>query len=256
MRVDDTLLERMAEKRLLELSDAMVQMYKKQYPKQCKIIGDKALKRFCKHCVDKADAYGANNYGELKVYTSLAWVLGTGFDDDPLYPWIAETLAEDVAFEERVEEITDRVHELYSFTTLEQLQVYDEALKRLLQLNFAAIKKFTSYVDIVRTLEHVYPQRAEALGGSEVLKEHLKRACYQKTIRYNIDHPIGIFVYAGLVFFLGHQVDDDPLYGWANKYLNADEPRMAHKLDRLIKVIEKRVRNMRREIEITMEELK
>jgi len=63
-------------------------------------------------------------------------------------------------------------------------------------------------------------------------------------------------VYAGLVFFLGHQVDDDPLYGWANKYLNADEPHMAHKLDRLIKVIEKRVRNMRREIEITMEGLK
>jgi hypothetical protein len=31
---------------------------------------------------------------------------------------------------------------------------------------------------------------------------------------------------------------------------------MAHKLDRLIKVIEKRVRNMRREIEITMEGLK
>jgi len=255
MHVDGLLLERMAEKRLLGLSDAVTKTLKEQYPKQCRILGDAELKSFCDECVTKAYKYGASNYGELRSYTALAWVLGSGFDDDPLLPWAQEILESEELFENKIEDMTNRVHDVYYFATLKKLQEYQDALNRLLGLDFSDIKKFTSYVDVVRTLEYIYPQRVEALGGRDLLKERLKVACYEKTIRYNIDHPIGIFVYASLVFFLGHKVDDDPLFGWAKKYLNDDEPRMAHKLDRLVKVIEKRVRNMHREIEAAVEEL-
>lgn len=254
MRIDDTLLERMAQKRLMRLSGSLVEILKDEYPKQCRVLGDAGLKIFSDRCVLKAYGYGANNYGELRAYTFLAWVLGVGFDDDPLYPWVKEILIQEEPFENRTDEIADIVYSAYHFNTLEQLEEYRGALTRLLGLNFTEIKKFTSYVEIVELLERVYPQRVQLLGGVEKLKESLKLACYQKAIHYNINHPIGIFVYAGLVFFLGHKVDDDPLYAWAKKYLNSDEPQMAHKLDRLIRVIEKRVKNMIREIDTTLEE--
>jgi len=256
MRIDDAFLEGMAQHRLRSLSVAMGESFREHYPKECRLMGKDGLKRFCDICTQKAYGYGAENFGELKSYATLAWVLGIGFDDDPLYPWIAQILAKEEPFEWRVEEIQDRVFEVFYFSTLQQLQEYEDALQKLLQLNFATIKKFTNYTDVVNTLERIYPQRVKVLGGKELLKENLKRACYEKTVRYNIDHPIGVFVYAGLVFFLGHKVDDDPLYGWAKKYLNSEEPRMAHKLDRLVKVIEKRVRNIQREIKAIIKELK
>ncbi len=254
MHIDEALLERMAQKRLVRLSNILRETFREQYPKECRILGDTQLKIFCDKCVNKAYGYGATDYGELKAYALLAWILGIGFDDDPLYPWVKEILEKEVPFESKTEEITEMVNALYYFTTQEQLQNYKEALERLLKLNFATIKQFTSYADIVKTLQTIYPQRVKVLGGAEQVKEALKYACHGKTIRYNIDHPIGIFVYATLVFFLGHRVDDDPLYSWAKKYLNSDEPQMAHKLDRLIKVIEKRVRNLIREIEKSTKE--
>ena len=256
MHMTPELLERMAQQRVLKLSEGVAYTLKEHYPKACRVMGDTQLKKFCETCAKKAYDYGAETYGELKTYTHMAWILGIGFDDDPLYPWIQELLTQEEPFEYRLEALAEKIEEIYYFNTYEELQVYQEALSRLLTLNFADIKTFTSYTDIVNTLESIYPQRVEALGGKAVFKERLKQACYKKTIRYNIDHSIGIFVYAGLVFFLGHRVDDDPLYGWAKKYLNDDEPRMAYKLDKLVKVIEKRVRHMHRDITLALKELK
>lgn len=256
MHMTPELLERMAKQRVLKLSEGLLHFFKEEYPKECKLIGETNLKTFCTISTQKAYTYGAQNYGELKTYTHMAWILGIGFDDDPLYPWIPEILMGDDPLAYRLELLQDKIDaNKITIGTYEQLIAYDQALNKLLRINFARIKDLKTYTQIVEILASVYPQRVEALGGKAILKENLESLCHQKTIRYNIHHPIGIFVYAALVFFLGHRVDEDPLYPWAKKYLNDEEPRMAYKLDKLVKVIEKRVRNLHRETEQTLKEL-
>ena len=73
--------------------------------------------------------------------------------------------------------------------------------------------------------------------------------------QYKLEHPISIFIYASLVFFLGSGVDDDPQYHRVRKYLNSNEKNMAVKVDTLVKVIRKRVRTNIRKIESSLEEM-
>jgi len=93
------------------------------------------------------------------------------------------------------------------------------------------------------------------LGGVEKVSVLLNMATSDKLKQYKLEHPISIFIYTSLVFFLGSGVDDDPLYHWVRKYLNSDEPNMAIKVDTLVKVIRKRVRNNIRNIENSLEEV-
>lgn len=249
----DTFLEELAQGRLAQLSNALVHEYQRLYPKRCRVLGEDNLKAFCTHTSQKAYEHGALNYGELKAYSFVAWVLGTGVDDDPLYPEIQSILQSEDDFESKMEEIEEIVSSRYYMHTTEQLEAYTQALQKLLTINFTKINKLTNYSQIVALLKSIYPQRVEILGGETRVKEVLKYACHEKILRYNINTPIGIFVYATLVFFLGHKADDDPLYAWARLYLNNDEPHMAYKLDKLVKVIEKRIRNAKRQIEQILE---
>ena len=249
----DDFLESLAQGRLEQLNNALMHEYQRLYPKRCRVLGEDNLKAFCTYTGQKAYEYGASNYGELKTYSFAAWVLGTGFDDDPLYPEIQSILQSEDDFESKMEELEEIVSSRYYLHTTEQLEAYMQALQKLLTINFAKIKELTSYTQIVALLKVVYPQRMEMLGGETRVKEALKSSCHEKILRYNINHPIGIFVYATLVFFLGHKVDDDPLYAWARLYLNDNEPRMAYKLDRLVKVTEKRIKNAKRQIEQILE---
>jgi len=252
----DTFLEELAQGRLVQLNNALMHEYQRLYPKRCRVLGEDNLKAFCMYTSQKAYEYGASNYGDLKTYSFVAWVLGTGFNDDPLYPEIQSILQSEDDFESKMEEIEELVSSRYYLHTTEQLEAYMQALQKLLTINIAKVKDITNYTQVTALLKAIYPQRMEMLGGEIHMHEALKYACHEKILRYNINHPIGIFIYATLVFFLGHKVDDDPLYAWARLYLNDDEPRMAYKLDRLVKVIEKRVRNLQREMQMSLEELR
>ncbi len=255
MQITPELLERMAQQRVLKLAEALAYFFQEEYPKECKRIGKTNVKTFCTISAQKAYVYGAQNYEEMKSYAQLAWILGIGFDTDPLYPWIQKTLSQDEPFGYKIEILKEYINTNIMMTSYEQLHSYHAALQKLLKLNFARIKELASYDDIVEILVYLYPQRAQIMADRTVFKEKLKSICHEKTIRYNIHHPIGVFAYAALVFFLGHRVDDDPLYPWVRKYLNDEESRMAYKLDKLVKVIEKRVRNLHREVEQTLKEL-
>ena len=255
IQVSAELLERMAQQRKEMLAKRLSRDLEDLYPKRMRTLGEKQRFRFARLCTDESYTLGCRTYGELKAFAFVALQLGVGFATDPLYSAMTPLLYIEDAFALKMEKIIQYIfsHTLYIHDEA-SLRAYKEALYKLLCVDLKQIKQMRNYQELVAVLEVIYPERVKALGGKEVLKEHLQYACYNKTIRYNIHHPIGIFVYATLVFFLGHNVDDDPLYPWVKRYLNDKEPRMAYKLDTLVKVIRKRIKSNLRAIEKALKE--
>ena len=255
MKVSNELLDSMAKKRVLRLSKILAVDLKELYPQRCRTMGESHLLEFTDTCALDAFNYGCNSYGELKAYAFLAFFLGIKFHDDPLYPWVSDTLIKNQPFSLKIETISVVFFKQHFQGKEENLQAYNKALKTLLKVNFKYINTFKTYTEIALGLEKIYPERMKLLGGVEKVAVLLNLATSDKLKLYKLEHPISIFTYVSLVFFLGAGVDDDPLYHWVRKYLNSNEENMAIKVDTLIKVIRKRVRNNIRKIENSLEEV-
>jgi len=254
MLITKAFLESMAQKRAETLAEKLSLDLEGLYPKRMRTMGKSNRASFALSCAQESRTWGCSNYGELKAYSFVALQLGTGFATDPFYGYIAQILASSTPFSLKMEKILGYTMDTFYIDDEAELIAYQEALDRLLKVDLEKVKSFTTYTEIVHVLKEVYPQRVTKLGGIEPVLHAIKLGTNHKPKAYNIDHPIGIFVYASLVFFLGHKVDKDPLYAWVGKYLNADELRMAHKLDRLVRVIRKRIKNNRRYIDKVLKE--
>jgi len=249
MHLDDTLLERIAEKRLVRFARLLAEEFGSLYPKRCRIVGKNNLHLFCHGCCKDAYILGATNYGELKSYAFVAWHLGVGFARDPYYRQIQTIFASEDDFDEKMQKISALMFEAYFLHDKHEVESYTKALQRILTLNLKKLTSLQNYMQIAQVLENIYPQRVKAMGGVEHISTVLVSICKEHIVRYNINHPLGIFIYSALTFFLGSNVANDPLYGWVGKYLQSTELKMASKIDILIKVIQKRARNEKRSLE-------
>jgi len=249
MRVDAKFLESMAEKRALRLSRMLHIEIKTLYPKRAKILGEKNLKEFSERCALDTYSLGCKNYGELKAYSFIAMHLGIGFSSDPQYPWVRDVLHKNESFNLKVEALSKVFFEGYYNGTEESLTAHSQALKKLSKVQVSEVEKLRKYSEITKVLEEIYPERVAQLGGVEKLSNALAQASHEKIKTYGLAHPTGVFIVSTLVFFLGADVDNDPFYPWVAKYLKSEEDSMSIKIEQLLKVIQKRIKNNIRNID-------
>ncbi len=254
MRVSAELLASMAEKRVLRLSRMLHIEIQSLYPKRAKILGEKNLLAFCERCALDAHRLGCKNYGELKAYAFIAMHLGVGYTSDPQYPWIRDILNKDETFNLKMEALIKIFFKDYYLSKEEDLTQYNKALSKLTELNSEEIIKLRKYSEIADVLKEIYPERVALLGGTEQLSNALAISTHEKIKVYGLEHPMGVFIVSTLVFFLGADVDKDPMYPWVEKYLNSKEPNRSVKIDKLVKVIQKRIKNNSRNIDKILEE--
>ena len=254
MRISSEFLESIAEKRALHLSRILHDEIQTLYPKRAKILGEKNLLAFSERCALDGHHLGCKNYGELKAYAFIAMHLGVGFAVDPQYPWIKDTLQKDESFNLKIEEVSKVFLKDYYLSREEDLTQYNKALSKLTAVNTEEIIKLRKYSEIAKVLKEIYPERVALLGGTEQLSNVLALSSHEKIKLYGLEDPVGVFVISTLVFFLGVDVDKDPLYPWVSKYLNSKESNMSVKIDTLVKVIHKRIKNNSRNIDKILEE--
>ncbi|MDH5257220.1 MAG: hypothetical protein OEX07_04410 [Gammaproteobacteria bacterium] len=70
------------------------------YPEKCQLMGDELLNRLIKHGVDKAEERQLYRIKSRIAYITLMFMLGAGFDKDPLYPWANEVIDDQSIVEE------------------------------------------------------------------------------------------------------------------------------------------------------------
>ncbi|HRD67139.1 MAG TPA: hypothetical protein PKY50_13420 [Candidatus Competibacter sp.] len=63
-------------------------------PEKYDMLGEETLRNLVRHGYEAAKRYGMTTEHGIMNYVALAFVLGSGFDRDPLYPWAAAALSD------------------------------------------------------------------------------------------------------------------------------------------------------------------
>lgn len=187
-------------------------------PELCQTLGDDQLRPVVCQALERAEGYGLVNRGSVRLFLEMMFLLGSGFDDDPQYPWARETLLRDDFFNEmyksgRLEhllrEYLDRVHgpenenaqlALLNLRALAENLAFPFRLERLAE-------------DIRDALHQVFQQKLHEIGPQAVA-EIISRARLLAQEVYGAEEPRPTAVLAILMFSFGAGCATDPLYPW------------------------------------------
>lgn len=221
------------------VDDLMVE-FKTMFPKRCRILGDTHLRTVITHCQKRASFYGYTHSDELSKYITLAFYLGTYFDEDSLYPWVQEILREESALGVRLDRVNEKFITLIDTTMGKDFSLMIEAFHKFLAIKKEYLNNLKDYSEIVKMLAAIYPQRMQIIGEKNFRR--IIETQYDTLKTHNIYTPLGVYTHASVVFLLGSKVDEDPLYAWVGKYLNAPYVSQEQKLDELYEKIIHRVK--------------
>jgi hypothetical protein len=71
----------------------IVELFEEYYPEKAALQGPQANRALALHALSSARAYGLTGRKGQVIYAMNAFMLGSGFDADPLYPWAQESLS-------------------------------------------------------------------------------------------------------------------------------------------------------------------
>ena len=181
-------------------------------------LGEKRLKTALQFGVNKADAQGFNQRGTTRFYIDMMILFGSGFDNDPQFPWAKGTL-------QGVADQTEKADALHVHSTKYFDEVYGKdnqhrlaamaKLEKLTLDNFKInAKTFSS--DMLTLMEEVYPQKFKATG-EEQLRELIRAGIKKGQNEYGLTQPNYIGLMVVMMFMLGHQYDANPFHPWVSK---------------------------------------
>jgi hypothetical protein len=197
--------------------DRMIKHLEQSFPRHCDVLGETKIRDIIRYGWDRAKSYGLTSERGVRLYISLMFMLGSGFDADPQLPWAAEILND-----RAIQDQTERTDRLYN-KAMDYLnrvaglgnQHIDEALRKIHQQGIAALsqsaaREFVNYM--VMQLNQIFPQKYEYLGEDRA--RHLILLGIKSAKGYGITTEHGFAIYIVLMFMLGSGVDADPQFAW------------------------------------------
>jgi hypothetical protein len=202
--------------------NSLIRHFFQLYPFECTSLGCDQIRKAVHYGLEQAENHGYYSQREAATYTSLLFILGNKFDQDPQLPWVAEQV-DDLSIAAPLA----RIQRLYR-STIEYMEIIagaesEHLVRALLRARDYTIESIprdpvAEYEnDFLARLRHLYPQKSDFQGDS------LMCAWMQEGIRsakeYGFTDMRGVFIYIALQFFLGSGFDKDPLYPWAEETL-------------------------------------
>ena len=175
------------------------------------------LHRVVSSAVAAAEARGLTNRGPIRLYLDLCIAFGSGFADDPMYPWARAALGrpDPETQHERAEALYTR-----SGAAIEAIHGPDEVHTRTAlaatlawasqEQRFPPAERLAAH--IANQLAALHPQKA-AHGGPQAL-QMLVAAAAQACARHGVTAPRAQLLMAGLQFALGAACLGDPAHAW------------------------------------------
>ncbi|MCP5419727.1 MAG: hypothetical protein H6970_10715 [Gammaproteobacteria bacterium] len=77
----------------------MMKLLNALFPEKCDAVGERAVQQVVRDGYEKARRYNLITEAGAAVYTGVMFLLGSGFDGDPQYPW-AEAILRDAALDD------------------------------------------------------------------------------------------------------------------------------------------------------------
>ena len=75
--------------------EAVIARLEELFPRKCEYLGELGLRRLINRGLELAGSYGLNSERDASVMVVMMFVLGSGFDRDPLAPWASRILRSD-----------------------------------------------------------------------------------------------------------------------------------------------------------------
>jgi hypothetical protein len=211
---------------------SLVEHLREFAPSDAQELGLAALRRVVREGRESAARLGITDRDDIRLYTELMFLLGSGFATDPQYAWAAAALAEPETPQESRAAI--RLHASaveYTRSVLgEKREHLHAALTRLSRQGLRDFLRYRPFPEsVVEQLHIVFPEKC-ANVGAETLQALVELAAAMAQ-KHGIATEPGIALFAILIFLLGHHVDVDPTVPWVEAALKAtEEPlnRLAH----------------------------
>ena len=205
-------------------------------PGLCKTLKDEELDRAVRSAIDRAARHGFKQRGSARFFLQTCIALGSEFDEDPQYPWAAETLAWD-----RFWSPMDKADALHAQVAEHVERVLPTSRDALLRLRAVAGGSLTFHRaslahDIAQILREVHPAKVEALGDAALGR--LVEAGLHKSEALGFEEPRARLLVVALMFAFGHAFDRDPFLPWIARTLRPergaadDRARVAERLER------------------------
>jgi hypothetical protein len=209
------------------------------FPERCQKTGDDVLRDTIRYGVLRASRHGFTHYRPLCTYLTLMFWLGSGFDEDPAYPWVP-SLLDGTYCEDQLAKAT-----LLQSAALKYLDRAEgennehltSALNAILSNDLDSLLPpcegdFDYYM--ARRLWLIHPRKCEVIGASSLRRLTEMGAGLAET--NGLVSVQGRGFYIGMMFMLGTSFDVDPLFPWARRVLDAgktmDEAAYVHELHR------------------------
>lgn len=180
-------------------------------------FGEGQLHQVVSSAVAAAEARGFTNRGPIRLYLDLCIAFGSGFADDPMFPWARAALGrpDPDTQDERAEALYTR-----SCAAMDAIHGPDEVHTRAAlvatlawaqqEQRFPAPERMAAHV--VNQMAALHPQKA-AHAGPQAL-QMLYASAAQACARHGLAAPRAQMLVAGLHFALGAACLSDPAYRW------------------------------------------
>ena len=205
-------------------------------PHLCKTLNDEELELAVRSAIKRAAGHGFTQRGPVRFFIETSIALGSEFDEDPQYPWAAETLASDVFWSPM-----DKADALHAQVVKHFERVEPTPRDALLRLRALAggplpLADASLAPGIAQILREVHPEKVEAVGDAALGR--LVEAGLHKSEALGFDAPRARLLVVALMFVVGHAFDRDPFLPWIARTLEPerggadDRARVAERLER------------------------
>lgn len=184
------------------------------FPIPCRVSGDEAMNALVRAAILRARRSGYNSQRDAFMYASLMVYLGSEFPDDPQYPWLAESLADERVGRRRLASAFDAAIDYVRRAHGRNLEHAQAAYARSHELLAAGLPPETrvSADYALSVFNRLWPQKSAAVGPA-ALRELMARGVATAQ-RSGIRTTPGKFYFVLGAFLFGHALDRDPQLPW------------------------------------------
>lgn len=192
--------------------------FQTEYPELYAFAGEDNVREFIRISLEKGKKHNLDADREINGIRIMMLYLGSGFDEDPMYPWARLKTFPPKDYTEKnpdswifIQEIYAKFYRFFQEATGDDLKYLRKAGKRLLLLNFGDIAILQTDAQILKMLAEVYPERY-AMIPEDALVGPVLQAAEKMAVAHNMTQQGGKALFAGMIFYYGISVDSNPLY--------------------------------------------
>jgi hypothetical protein len=189
------------------------------YPREARQAGGaEQIGVFVRRGVAGASEFGFTTRREVRIFVTLMLMLGADFPRDVQIPWAAEGLQE-ASFPDatlRCEQLFRTALAYLGATAGKRGELIVRAILRVRALDLGTVPttRDAGWAPAVGGIwRRLYPEKFD-YQGEAVCLDVIDRAA-ARAPEYGLFDPVGVFVHATLMFYLGIGYDSDPLHPWA-----------------------------------------